>query len=330
MKVIVSLLLLSPLLGELLSGSSPPVRFFHPLSLIILVVFYGGGTLLIREARTRWDLQWPIIFLAVGYGILEEGLMMQSFFNPGHVDLHKLSMYGMYGGIQWPWTIMLILYHATVSTLIPIAMVDLLWPELRAKTLLRKRGLILTLAAVTIVTVLIMNFIWKQAEKSAIAYEPAAGLLLGSLAAVILLVFLARLFRGSRIEVSGVFLLPARVFAVSAFMFMAVNLILPNAMAENGVQAHTTIFLQIALTVLTGLFVIFQIFHKKTSARHLVSLILGSLFFFILLTPISEFGDTANPDPTQGMLAVGIVAFVFLIFWRRRVFRAHAEQLSEP
>lgn len=330
MKVVVSLLLLSPVLGELLSGSSPPVRFFHPVALIILVVFYGGGTLLIREARTRWDLQWPIIFLAVSYGILEEGLMMQSFFNPGHVDLHKLSMYGMYGGIQWPWTIMLILYHTTVSTLIPIAMVDLLWPELRAKTLLGKRGLILTLAAVTAVTVLMMNFIWKQAEKSAIAYEPAAGLLLGSLAAVILLVFLARLFRGSRIKVSRVFLLPARVFAVSAFMFMAVNLILPNAMVANGIQAQTTIFLQIALTFFASLFVIFQIFHEKTSARHLVSLISGTLFFFILLTPISEFGDTPNPDPTRGMLAVGIAAFVFLMLWRRRVFRLERESSSDP
>jgi hypothetical protein len=82
--IIVFLMFLSPALGELLSSSTPPFKFFNPLALAVLMSFYGGGTLLIREARTRWDLHWPVLFLAVAYGILEEGTMMQSFFNPNH------------------------------------------------------------------------------------------------------------------------------------------------------------------------------------------------------------------------------------------------------
>ena len=128
LKIFIFLILLSPALGELLSSSSPPGEFFNPLTLLTLILLYGFGALLIRELRVRWNLQWSIIFLAVAYGIIEEGLLTKSFFNPGWEDLQTLSAYGMYLGIQWPWTIMLIFFHSTISTLIPIKIVDLLWP----------------------------------------------------------------------------------------------------------------------------------------------------------------------------------------------------------
>lgn len=69
-KIILLLVLLSPIIGELLSGSAPPLEFFTPFSFVIIVAFYGGGTLLIREAKARWNLQWSVGFLAVAYGIL--------------------------------------------------------------------------------------------------------------------------------------------------------------------------------------------------------------------------------------------------------------------
>jgi hypothetical protein len=58
-RILRSLLVLSPALGELLSGSCTPLRFFNPLTLLALILFYGGGTVLIRETRVRWQLQWP-------------------------------------------------------------------------------------------------------------------------------------------------------------------------------------------------------------------------------------------------------------------------------
>ncbi|MCG7849162.1 MAG: hypothetical protein MIO93_08305 [ANME-2 cluster archaeon] len=96
----ISLLFLPPAIGELLSGSSPPLQFFNPLMLLMLVLLYGCGTLLIREAMVRWNLQWSVIFLAVAYGIVEEGLMVKSYFNPGWVDMGILSGYDMYFGVQ--------------------------------------------------------------------------------------------------------------------------------------------------------------------------------------------------------------------------------------
>jgi hypothetical protein len=52
-------------------------------ALVVLAPMYGGGALLIREVVRRRGLGWPsIILLALACGVLEEGLITQSLFNP--------------------------------------------------------------------------------------------------------------------------------------------------------------------------------------------------------------------------------------------------------
>lgn len=318
-KILMSLLFLPPALGELLSGSTPPLGFFNPIGLLILVLFYGCGTLLIREAKARWKLQWSVIFLAVTYGVVEEGLMMQSFFNPGHEDLGALSRYGMLFGVQWPWTIMLIFYHATISTLIPIAIVELLWPKHEDVPLLKKRGLMLTFAGFSLVTILLMVSIWIK-EKT-IPYHPDPVLLIGSFIVAVLSSSLAYKFKNSRISTKKTFLFPPFVFAVIGFLFQAFNLFTPNALAEAKVSATTTLIVQFVGTASALLFVFYQICHQNRTKRHMVSLIFGSTLFYILLTPVHEFAEGVNPDPTKGMLVVGIISLILLIIWRRTVLK---------
>ena len=89
------LFFLSPMIGELLSGSAPPAEFFNPLGFIMLAVLYGGGVLLVRELVHRWHRGWPtLLVLGVAYGIAEEGLMCKSFFDPSWMDLGPLASYG--------------------------------------------------------------------------------------------------------------------------------------------------------------------------------------------------------------------------------------------
>jgi hypothetical protein len=90
-RILWLLMLLSPVMGELLSGSCPPLQFFNPLTFLVLVLFYGGGAVLIRELRIRWQLQWPVIFLAVAYAIWEECTTVQSVFNPHNPTLNVLG-----------------------------------------------------------------------------------------------------------------------------------------------------------------------------------------------------------------------------------------------
>jgi len=77
------LFLLSPAIGELLSGSAPPVEFFNPFGFVILVSLYGSGAVIIRELKIRWKKGISsVLLLGAAYGILEEGLLVCSFYNP--------------------------------------------------------------------------------------------------------------------------------------------------------------------------------------------------------------------------------------------------------
>jgi hypothetical protein len=311
-------LLLPPALGELLSGSSPPFVFFNPFMFLLLVLLYGCGTLLIRELRVRWKLQWSIVFLAVAYGIVEEGLMVKSFFNPGWIDLGDLSGYGVVFGVQWPWTLSLIAYHATVSTLIPVAILDLLIPELKDRSLTGKRGFITCAVGFIGVTLLGLAFFGTPTTDGMIPYYPPPLVLAGTFLSVVLLIWLAYRLRESRVRTPWR-VLPPLVFSVLAFLYMAAILIVPNAIAATGASASTTVAVQLAGIALVSVIVYFQFFGKDFSFRHTVALVTGSLLFWILLTPLSEFGLAANPDPTTGMLLVGICALVLLVLWRRAV-----------
>ena len=76
MRPVIVLFILSPVIAELLSGSTPASQ---PIPLIIESLFYGPGVLLIREFARRNNLGWIlIILLGVAFGIIEEGLLVHS------------------------------------------------------------------------------------------------------------------------------------------------------------------------------------------------------------------------------------------------------------
>ena len=312
-KIVLFLLFLSPAMGELLSGSAPPPEFFHPLMLPILVLLYGCGTLLIREARARWGLQWCVVLLAVAYGIIEEGLMVKSFFNPNWVDLGDLSGYGEYLGVQWVWTIMLTAYHATISTLIPIAITESLWPRHKNVSLLGGRGLKLTFTGFILVTVFGMIFFGTEQNGDMTPYYPNPLLLVGSFVIVLILVWLAYRYRTSRISTSSMPLLPPLILGIGAFIFQALNIFVPNALATNDVPGTTALAVQLVGRVLVLLLIIYQLWHRDLMLRHIVALVSGSVTFFLIFGTIAGFAS--------GMLAVGIIGLILLIRWRRVVLR---------
>ena len=311
-KIALFLLFLSPAMGELLSGSAPPLEFFNPAILFMLVLLYGCGTLLIREAKARWGLQWSIIFLAVAYGIIEEGLMVKSFFNPGWQDLDKLSEYGSYLGVQWVWTIMLTIFHATISTLIPIAITESIWPEYKNVPLLEKRGLKLAFAGLILITVLGMILFGTEEDGEITPYYPHPLLLIFSFAIVLLLIWMAHRWKSSRISTSNVPIFPPVALVIVGFLFQFLN-VLPFALSDNDIPATTTLIYQGFEIVFILLFIVYQICHRAMTERHLVSLIFGSILFFLIFGPIAGFNN--------GMLAVGVIGFCLLIWWRRTVLK---------
>ena len=97
----VVLFFLAPAIAELLSGSVPPVEFFNPFGFVLLTTLYGSGAILARELTIRWHKGWFGLFaLGAAYGIIEEGLMVKSFFDPNWVDIGILGSYGRWAGVN--------------------------------------------------------------------------------------------------------------------------------------------------------------------------------------------------------------------------------------
>jgi len=131
----VVLFALAPAVGELLSGSSPPVESFNPFTFFLLAALYGGGAILVRELVFKWRKGWLSLFvLGAVYGIVEEGLMCKSFFAPNWHDLGPLGTYGRWAGVNRVWAQGLTVYHATFSIAIPILLVELAFPTERRRS----------------------------------------------------------------------------------------------------------------------------------------------------------------------------------------------------
>jgi len=103
-KPVLTLFFLSPIVGELLSGSTPLPHFLNPLTLFFLTGLYGSGAIIVREAVKRWGKGWAsVLLLGAAYGVLEEGVMVKSFFDPAWPDLGILGIYGRWLGVNWVW-----------------------------------------------------------------------------------------------------------------------------------------------------------------------------------------------------------------------------------
>jgi len=82
-----TLLLLAPVLGELVSVHQTPLEFINPLNFIILSLPYGFGALICRELVVRWKKGWlSLLLLGVAYGVYEEAIVVYSVFDPNRTS----------------------------------------------------------------------------------------------------------------------------------------------------------------------------------------------------------------------------------------------------
>lgn len=136
-----TLFFLAPFCGEVLSTSTPPTQyFFNPVNALFQPALYGSGALLVRELVRRRGLAWSnLLMLGAAYGILEEGVVTNTWFNP-RAGVGYLGIYGRALGVNWLWALELTAFHAVVSIAIPIVLVDALFPGLAARPWLRTGG----------------------------------------------------------------------------------------------------------------------------------------------------------------------------------------------
>ncbi|HEY59941.1 MAG TPA: hypothetical protein G4N92_04565 [Anaerolineae bacterium] len=301
---IITLLLLAPLCGELLSSSAPPVEFFNPLTLLLFGALYGCGALLIRELVQRWNKGWASVFiLGMAYGIFEEGVVVRSFFDPAWMDLGILGRYGRWMGVNWVWTVMLIVFHAAVSIIIPILLVELIFPSVRDETWFGDKGMWIC-GLVFLSTVLIAPLFGFHFTLPGI---------IACLLAIVLLGVVAYHWRDPHPE-KMINKQPASSIKIGLISFVLIlsfffiYLVWP----EFGLPVLITIIGLISLPLL-AVQLIYRMGGLNWQDQHKWAAVFGALMPMVLLTFITEADNSNRPDDTTGMALVGLSFIIFLI-----------------
>lgn len=127
-----TLLLLSPLIGEVSSGSTPPLFVIQPFFLVFLPTLYGIFALLTHEVIAQRRLGWGnALLLGAAFGVFQEALVVQTWFNymSPQSPIHSESDYGVMWGTSVNWALNLTLYHAVVSITVPLILIAVFFPR---------------------------------------------------------------------------------------------------------------------------------------------------------------------------------------------------------
>jgi hypothetical protein len=313
------LLLLSPAIAELLTSSSPPVEFFAPFGLVVMVSLYGSGALLVRELLLRWRKGWPsLLALGAAYGIIDEGLMVKSFFNPQHPDLGILGIYGRWGGVHWVWAVELTMFHAVFSIALPVLLVRLIFPEQSQQPWLGRRGWAFWSMVLVLVTLTGLVLFPSQ---------PPPGPYVLALLTVTLLITLARWLPGRPCPPSpGSVSRPIHFWLLgllSTLAFFFTLWVVPST----GIHPLASILISLLLAgSVTARWLRMSGNALAWGNPHRFALVAGGLSFYILLSPIIEFDQTRTDDP-RGMTLVGLAMLLFLACTALRVRHNDARDL---
>ena len=308
---ILFLLLLTPGIPEYLSASSnlTALVIFPPLFFAFLaanVGLYGSGVLLIREAMIRWKKGWATVFLlGAAYAILEEGIDLWTFFYSKAAPVGNLGYYGHWLGVNWVWTIGLVIFHSVYSIGLPIFLFGLAIPELKTKSLLSSLGVkivMLTLIADSVGLFIFVSFIYS-------GYSPGGELILASAAAITVLIIAARNLPDNFLKTrSGQpKWSPFKSALVGALLF-------PATLFAGGLSAGANLPPEIpfVLDLFLALFILTKTFKAMGSANNQAQKVGFSVG---LLFPIAVFGLIASIG--QANLLIVAADILFVLFSRR-------------
>ena len=319
---VLTLFLLAPIVGEVLSGSTPPLSFINPVTFLLETGLYGSGAIVVRELVRRRGLGWAsILLLGAAYGILEEGLVVTSWFNPYWPDLGVLVHYGRLFDVSWVWAFGLTTYHAVVSITIPIILTETLFPHLAARPWLRRRGLILFsiwLALISLFSLLLFGFL--EFRKQGYMHPPLAYFI--ALALAVACVWLALRMRPSTPSAPSTRNVPRlwqlRLLALATTILFFFDLwAMPNLVPFPLVP----IALVIGLVALATWVLRRWARRAGWGAQHRLALAFGVITFFVLLSPLTEFFVLPHTGKNPAGLIVVECLFLLgliLLSWRIR------------
>ncbi len=268
---------------------------------------------MIRETIIRWRKGWlSLLVLGAAYGIIEEGLMVKSFFDPAWQDIGILGSYGRWLGVNWIWSLELAIYHAVISISIPILLTGLIFPTTRSEKWLGRKALIIFLILFEVDVAFGYFFLTS--------YRPGVAQYWLAVAVVVVLILIAWRLPRQALAVKSIALKPPVRFWLLGFLAMIAFMIIFWVLPNTATPPQVIIFIGLLLVILVGWLVMrFSGNFTAWADTHKLALASGPLTVFILMTPIQEF-DAARTDNTTGMAVVGLAALVFLVwlYWKTR------------
>ena len=312
---LLTLYILSPVIAEMLLGSTPPLSFVNPLSLIAETALYGSGSILVRELVRRRGLGWGnIVLLGAAYGILEEGLVVNSWFNPSWSGLGKLAYYGRFLDTSWVWAVELTTYHAIISITIPILLTELLFPAVAQRPWLGRRGMRGFSIWLAIVSVLmLLGFGFLAFRKQGYTHPPL--MFLGAFLLAVGFVWLGLHLRPRVMALAaptarlapGLWRLRLLAFC-AAFAFFFIAWIVPSIVP----WPIVTILLFVGLVVLAARMIARWSRRQGWSVEHQLALAAGVLGFFVPLSALVEFVLPFSGKNMTGLFPVNLVFMIGL------------------
>ena len=156
---VLTLAILAPLIAELGVGSIPASKAW---TLPFFGYVYSAGALLIREVVRRRHLGvGSMLALGLAYGLLEEGLALSSLTS---TTLYPVADWApRLLGFNTAFSLWVLPYHAVFSIVVPIVIVDLIFPRLRTQPYLRTGGLIAWIITLLVgIGVIRLSLIWMD------------------------------------------------------------------------------------------------------------------------------------------------------------------------
>jgi hypothetical protein len=184
------LALLSPIISELLSGST---RISDSFVLLPEIGVWGCGALLIRYfVRSRNKTGWASIFvLGIALAMAEELIIQQTSLTP----IAGLNAYGRFFGVNWIYLIWALGYESIWVVVLPIALTEIIFPSRREETWIGRRGLLLA-SIYFVLGAIVAWYSWTHFEvpifDHGATYTPSWAYILIALVAITACIFAAR------------------------------------------------------------------------------------------------------------------------------------------
>jgi hypothetical protein len=281
------LAVLAPLCAEVSLGSVPLRTAW---AWLVLAPIYSAGALFLREILRRTGGGYGnLLLLGVAYGLVEEGLVLQSLTSP--------HLYGVAGwgprllGVNTAYAELNLVYHALFSVTIPVILVEFLFARHGRAPYLRRGGVVAA-GVLTLLSGALLRVSVPPSEDPGYTMPPVAFVVVTLLATAVVVLAVRVRLRPARRWAAPAAPAVAVTAAVAAFGFLALLWPLGDA----------TRSLSMTGAALVAAAALGAAWNVAWTPRHLVAAAFGAL------TGHTLFGLVSNAETLADRLFLTVVA----------------------